>query len=211
MTEKEIRETLTDIESELSACDSNGNLLNEAGVGYYLLGELDQSLEYLKKAAEKNETPDILFNLANTYSGLQQPDYAVLTFLKVLEKDPGHIGALNNLADEYENKGDLDKAHELFHYITHLQPDKALSHFNLGNFFLRQNQHVEAAKCYEQAIEKDETFIDAYHNIAWILYRSKALTESLKYIEEGLSVDSTSDDLIKLKQDIQDAQDETAG
>jgi|AntRauTorckE6833_2_1112554.scaffolds.fasta_scaffold05422_3 tetratricopeptide (TPR) repeat protein len=211
MTEKEIRETLTDIESELSAGDSNGNLLNEAGVGYYLLGELDQSLEYLKKAAEKNETPDILFNLANTYSGLQQPDYAVLTFLKVLEKDPGHIGALNNLADEYENKGDLDKAHELFHYITHLQPDKALSHFNLGNFFLRQNQHVEAAKCYEQAIEKDETFIDAYHNIAWILYRSKALTESLKYIEEGLSVDSTSDDLIKLKQDIQDAQDETAG
>jgi len=211
MTEKEIRETLTDIESELSAGDSNGNLLNEAGVGYYLLGELDQSLEYLKKAAEKNETPDILFNLANTYSGLQQPDYAVLTFLKVLEKDPGHIGALNNLANEYENKGDLDKAHELFHYLTHLQPDKALSHFNLGNFFLRQNQHVEAAKCYEQAIEKDETFIDAYHNIAWILYRSKALTESLKYIEEGLSVDSTSDDLIKLKQDIQDAQDETAG
>ena len=208
MTEKEIRETLTDIESELSAGDSNGNLLNEAGVGYYLLGELDQSLEYLKKAAEKNETPDILFNLANTYSGLQQPDYAVLTFLKVLEKDPGHIGALNNLADEYENKGDLDKAHELFHYITHLQPDKALSHFNLGNFFLRQNQHVEAAKCYEQAIEKDETFIDAYHNIAWILCRAKAYSESLRYIEEGLLIDRNSEDLIKLKQDIQD---ETAG
>jgi tetratricopeptide (TPR) repeat protein len=208
MTEKEIRETLTDIESELSACDSNGNLLNEAGVGYYLLGELDQSLEYLKKAAEKNETPGIMFNLANTYSGLQQPDLAIATFLKALEKDPGHIGALNNLADEYESKGDLDKAHELFHYLTHLQPNKALSHFNLGNFFLRQNQHVEAAKCYEQAIEKDETFIDAYHNIAWILCRAKAYSESLRYIEEGLLIDRNSEDLIKLKQDIQD---ETAG
>jgi tetratricopeptide (TPR) repeat protein len=211
MTEKEIRETLTEIESELSSGDSTAALLNDAGVGYYLLGELEQSLDYLKEAVEKKDSARFLFNLANTYSGLHQPDYAVSTFLKVLEKDPGHFGALNNLADEYERKGDLDKAHELFHYLTHLQPDNPISHFNLGNFFLRQNQHIEAAKCYEKAIEQDETFIDAYHNIAWILFRSKAYSESIKYIEDGLTFDNTNDDLINLKNEIQTTQDETAG
>lgn len=211
MTEQEIRDTLTEIESELSSGTKSADLLNDAGVGYYLLGELKQSLEYLRKAVKKNDAPGIMFNLANTYSSLQEPDHAIATFLKVLEKDPGHIGALNNLADEYENIGEPDKAHKLFHYLTHLQPDKALSHFNLGNFFLRQNQHIEAAKCYEQALEKDETFIDAYHNIAWILYKSKAYGESLRYIEEGLSFDSKSDDLLTLKQEVTTAQDETAG
>lgn len=211
MTEQEIRRTLTEIESELSSGISSADLLNNAGVGYYLVGDLHQSLEYLRQAAEKNETPGILFNLANTYSGLQKPDLAIATFLKVLEKDPGHLGALNNLADEYESKGQRDKAHELFHYLTQLQPDKALSHFNLGNFFLRQNQHIKAAKCYERALESDETFVDAYHNIAWILFRSKAYAESLRYIEEGLSFDDDSDDLTKLKHDVLAAQEETAG
>ncbi|WP_340102982.1 tetratricopeptide repeat protein [Rhodohalobacter sp. 8-1] len=210
MTEQEIRETLSTIEAELKSGKSSADLLNDAGVGYYLLGELKQAMEYLRKAAQKSEKPGILFNLANIYSSLQEPDQAIATFLKVLEKDPGHIGALNNLADEYEHKGELDKAHELFHYLTHLQPDKALSHFNLGNFFLRQNQHIEAAKCYEQALEKDETFVDAYHNIAWILYKSRAYKESMSYIEDGLSFDKNSDDLLKLKKDVTSAQDDTA-
>lgn len=206
MTEQEIRVTLSEIESELKSGQTTARLLNEAGVGYYLLGELDKSLDYLKAAVEKSSTPGNLFNLANTYSSLQLPDQAIATFLKVLEKDPGHIGALNNLADEYEYKGDLDKAHELFHYLTHLQPDKALSHFNLGNFFLRQNQHIEAAKCYEQALKQDKSFVDAYYNIAWILYKSKAYKESLRYLEKGLTIDPTNNDLIELKQNVQNDQ-----
>ncbi|SRR6056297_1117038 len=211
MKESDIRNTLSDIESELSSGVSSAELLNDAGVGYYLLGELEHSLDYLKKAAKKKDSPGIQFNLANTYSGLGKPHEAIDSFLKVLETDPGHIGALNNLADEYENIGELDKAHELFHYLTHLQPDTALSHFNLGNFFLRQNQHIEAAKCYEKALENDEMFVDAYYNIAWILFRSKAYDDALRYINNGLSVESGNTDLIELKQKVIDTQEETAG
>ena len=211
MTEETIRKTLLDIKAEIKNSGESAELLNDAGVGFYLLGELDESLKYLQKAAKKEEDPGILFNLANTYSALEKPNEAIDTFLRVLEKDPSHIGALNNLADEYERLDDLDKAHELFHYLTHLQPDQAISHFNLGNFFLRQNQHIEAAKCYEKALEKDESFVDAYHNIAWILYRSKAYKDALRYTDKGLSVDGENSELIKLKNDIQSAQEETAG
>src|SRR6056297_1573533 len=211
MTEENIRQTLSEIEDELSRGAATADLLNDAGVGHYLLGEMEQALDYLQQAVLKDESPNILFNLANTYSGLDRPDEAIDTFLKVLELDPGHIGALNNLADEYEYRGDPDKAHELFHYLTHLQPDTALSHFNLGNFFLRQNQHIEAAKCYEKALENDEMFVDAYYNIAWILFRSKAYDDALRYINNGLSVESGNTDLIELKQKVIDTQEETAG
>jgi tetratricopeptide (TPR) repeat protein len=211
MTEETIRETLSEIESEIINSGASAELFNDAGVGYYLLGELDESLNYLQKAAKKEETAGILFNLANTYSAMEKPNEAIDTFLRVLERDPSHIGALNNLADEYERMDDLDKAHELFHYLTHLQPDKAISHFNLGNFFLRQNQHIEAAKCYEKALEKDESFVDAYHNIAWILFRSKAYRDAISYTESGLSVDAENSDLLKLRKEIKFAQEETAG
>ena len=211
MKESEIRNTLSEIESELSTGVSSAELLNDAGVGHYLLGEMKQALDFLKKAAKKKDSPGILFNLANTYSALGKPHEAIDTFLKVLEADPGHIGALNNLADEYENIGEPDKAHELFHYLTHLDPDSALSHFNLGNFFLRQNQHIEAANCYEKALENDEMFVDAYYNIAWILFKSKAYDDALRYIKNGLSVENGNADLINLKQKVIKSQEEMAG
>jgi len=211
MTEENIRQTLSEIEDELSRGAATADLLNDAGVGHYLLGEMEQALDYLQQAVLKDESPGILFNLANTYSGLDRPDEAIDTFLKVLELDPGHIGALNNLADEYEYRGDPDKAHELFHYLTHLQPDEALSHFNLGNFFLRQNQHIEAAKCYERALKNDKSFADAYYNIAWILFKSKAYDDSIHYIGKGLAVESDHTDLLRLKQEVRQAQEETAG
>lgn len=211
MTEKEIRNKLSEIKNELDDSEPTAELLNDAGVGYFLLGELDKAADFLKQAVRKQSKPEILFNLANTYSGLDQPDMAVSTFLEVLEVEPNHIGALNNLADEYERNGDIEKAHELFHYITQIQPDKALPLFNLGNLFLRQNQHFEAVKCYEEAIKKDETFVDAYHNIAWVLYKVKAFSESLKYIESGLSIDSNHEDIQSLRTDVIKAQDETAG
>lgn len=211
MNESDIRNALSEIESEMSNGVSSAELLNDAGVGYYLLGEMEHSLDYLKKAVKKKDSPGIQFNLANTYSGLGKPHEAIDSFLKVLEADPGHIGALNNLADEYETIGELDKAHELFHYLTHLQPDAALSHFNLGNFFLRQNQQIEAAKCYEKALENDEMFVEAYYNIAWILFKSKAYDHALRYINNGLSVERGNADLIDLKQKVIDSQEEMAG
>ncbi len=199
MNEKEIKEQLNLILNELEEGNETGELLNDAGVAYYLLGEFEKSKQYLKKAIDINCTPAYLFNLANTYSQLNQAELAIDFYLQVLKLDPTHTGSLNNLADEYERMGDPEKAHELFHYLTHLQPDEAISHFNLGNFFLRQNQHIEAAKCYEKAIQNEPDFTNAYYNIAWILYKAKAYEQSLNYVHQGLKIDKTHSELVKLK------------
>lgn len=204
MTEKEILEQLSLILNEIEEGNETGELLNDAGVAYYLLGEFEKSRHYLSKAVNINRTSAYLFNLANTYSQLNQPDFAIDFYLQVLEIDAAHTGSLNNLAHEYERMGDAEKAHELFHYLTQIQPNEAISHFNLGNFFLRQNQHIEAAKCYETAIKNESGFTDAYYNIAYILYKAKAYEESLNYVRQGLNTDRTHSDLVELKIKLRD-------
>lgn len=203
MTEKQIRDELSTIKSELKKNKNSAELLNDAGVGFYLLGELETSRKYLEKAVQLKNSASYVFNLANTYADMGQNAKALDAYLQVLEMNPSHIGALNNLADEYERAGEPEKAHELFHYLTHLQPDRAISHFNLGNFFLRQNQHIEASKCYEKAITKDSEFTDAYYNIAWILFRAKAYSESKLYVQKGLRTDPDHQALQDLQQSLE--------
>lgn len=198
MEEKAIRAQLQELSHQVDEEPENSQLFNNLGVGHYLLGEYDVSIRYLEKAVQLQKDPSYLFNLANSYAENDNPERAIDIYLEVLDGNPNHIGALNNLADTYEKVGEYKKAHELFTYITQVEPNEALSHFNLGNFFLRQNQHIEAAKCYETAIERDGEFVDAYHNIAWILYRAKALEESKKYILKGLNIDPANKDLKEL-------------
>ena len=106
------------------------------------------------------------------------------------------------MADCYEIIGQPSKAHELFQYLVRLDPDNALSHFNLGNFFLRQNQHIEAVKCYEEALKRDSDFTDALYNIGWVLHQAGAYIEALRYTEKGLKSDPVNEDLIKQKKEL---------
>ncbi len=201
-SEAAIKGSIKKIEKELQSNPEDANLLNNLGVGYYLIGKYDESIAVLNKAIQKEKSAHYFFNLGNAYSENNNEQFAIDSYLQALDLDPNHIGSLNNLADEYELVGQTDKAHELFHYLTYLQPTDPLSHFNLGNFFLRQNQHIEAAKCYEKALEKDPEFIDAYYNIGWILLKAKAYRHGLEYVEKGLSIDPSHDDLIDLKSEL---------
>jgi len=92
MTEGEIKGQLQLILKEIDDGSVSGELYNDAGVAYYLLGEFGKSKLYLEKAVEKSRKSSWLFNLANTYSELQQPQKAIDMYLQVLENDPSHIG-----------------------------------------------------------------------------------------------------------------------
>jgi tetratricopeptide (TPR) repeat protein len=199
----EIEEQILKIKSELKQGQDNAELLNDLGVGYYLLGQYSNAIIQLKKATRIDfSRVQYHFNLANAYSENDQPEQAIESYLQALDIDPAHIASLNNLADCYEQTGENKKAHELFHYQIKIEPDNPLSHFNLGNFFLRQNQHIEAVKCYEEALKRDKNFIDAYFNIGWVLYMAKAFEKSLEYVEKGINIDSGHEELKKLKKDL---------
>lgn len=195
-SEEFIKKQIKKIETELKEEPKNPSLLNDLGVGYYLIGEYKKATDPLNTAVEINpKNSTYLFNLANAYSELEEYSLAKKFYLDALELEPDHIPSLTNLADCFEASGDLHKAEELFTYVTKLAPENALAFFNLGNFQLRQNQHIKAVKNYEKAIEIENSFVDAYYNIAWILTEVEAYDEALPYAKKGLGIDPENSDL----------------
>lgn len=200
-TENRIEEEIDTILDELKTDPENPRLIHDLGVGYLLLGRLSNAIIQLKKAVRLDRSvASYHFNLGNAYAENEQYRQAIAAYHEAVDLQPNHIPSLNNLADCYEVTGDAEKALELFQYLVKVAPDEAVSHFNLGNFFLRQNRHIEAVKCYEQALERDWRFTDAYYNIAWVLEQAGALEESLEFTNRGLSVDPAHTDLLDLKE-----------
>ncbi len=199
MNESIVQERIITIKNLLDNNPTNSELLNDLGVGYYLIGNYADSIESLSKAVElKPKNITYRYNLANSYSELEEFSKAKYHYLIVLEESPEHIPSLNNLADCYEAIGEKKRALELFEYLTKIAPGNALAHFNYGNFLLRSGDHIQATKSYEMAIKIEPSFSDAYLNIAWILFEVKAYQKSLEYLLNGLKEDPEHEDLKKL-------------
>lgn len=191
------------IKKELKDSPESPSLLNDLGVGHFLIGEYSASLKALEMAVRlepKNST--YLFNLGNTYSEADQFDQAISCYLQALEVNPSHIGSLTNLAHCYEETEDKNKAYEVFSYIVKTAPDDPLSHFNLGNFLLRQNRHIEAVKSYEHSLLLDSGFTNAYYNIAWVLQQARVFGKAEEYTLSGLKTDPKNEELKQLLADI---------
>lgn len=187
------------IETELESAPDNASLWMEKGVGLYLCGRYESSLTALNRARELDpDRPVILYNLGNTLTELDRLEEATDIYLQVLDYKPDHIPSMNNLADIQEQLGEQNRAHELFHYLTQLAPDDPITHFNLGNFFLRQDQPIEACKCYQVAIDLDPQFGDAWFTIGWVLHRSGAIQQSEEYLVKGLEMSPDHEEMQSL-------------
>ena len=95
------------------------------------------------------------------------------------------------------------KSFELFNYVVKIAPTDPFPLFNLGNFLLRNNRHIEAVKCYEKVLKLDPSFTDAFYNIAWILSESGAFSDARSYITKGLEISPDDEDLLTLLEEIE--------
>ncbi|PWN07581.1 tetratricopeptide repeat protein [Rhodohalobacter mucosus] len=192
--EKELHHLLKEAESN----PLDPNLLNEIGVGYLIIGRSEEAITYLSKAVEQSDEIRFQYNLANAYSENDNPQMAADLYLRVLEREPDHIPSLNNLADCFEQTGNLKRAAELFEYLTKINDSDSLSHLNLGNFLMRQNRHIEAVKCFQTAIDRDDQCTDAYYLISWVLMKAGVEDKALEYAESGLQTDPHHEELNRM-------------
>ncbi|MEX2573918.1 MAG: tetratricopeptide repeat protein [Balneolaceae bacterium] len=201
-----IKKQIADIQTELEEETDNPDLWMEHGTGHHLLGEYRQAIKSYRRSLKlREDSPVCHFNIANSFLELEKFGMAIRHYLKATELKPDHAPSLNNLADAYDQSGQPEKALEIFQTLVRLNPDDPLSHFNLGNFHLRSSRHMDAARCYEKALSADDSFTDAYYNIAWILKQVDAVEEALSYARSGLAADPDHNDLKKLAESLKDA------
>lgn len=184
-----IKSKIAEIKRELENHPEDPARLNELGVGYHLLGEYEQATDILKTAARLEPTNhQIQFNLGNSFAELEHYEQSVHHLMRAIDLKADYIPAINNLADIYEHTGEIDRAEELFQYITHIQPEDSLGFFNLGNFYLRQNDTVQAGKFYKKTLKLNPEFYEAYNNIGFILKHLEQYTDAIPYFEQCLAI-----------------------
>ncbi|MBM3295044.1 MAG: tetratricopeptide repeat protein [Candidatus Aminicenantes bacterium] len=118
-------------------------------------------------------------------------DEAIVQYRQFIEKNPQAYQVELNIADCHREKGEFDKAMEIYNKIIGLaEADKVLgremaakAQAGIGNIYVKQNKLAEAQEYFKQSIEsspKDEVLA---YNVGEIFFSNQQLDEALKYFD----------------------------
>jgi tetratricopeptide (TPR) repeat protein len=69
------------------------------------------------------------------------------------------------------------------------QPETAESYKNIGNRWLKEGEFVNAASCYQKALEIDPSYVAAYYNLGLTYQRQNQLETAISYYYQALQVE----------------------
>jgi Tfp pilus assembly protein PilF len=90
-------------------------------------------------------------------------------YLQILSYEPQNVRVLNNLANIYADRGDLDRTEEFLVRAIEASPDQPAPYHNLGNLYRDKGDTARALELYARAVEADPQFHYAYRNAAAML------------------------------------------
>ena len=101
---------------------------NNLGSCLLQLNRVDEAINHYEEAirlSDENRQAESLFNLGTALVCRNSLDRAIETFGKVLESEPGHLGARNNLGMALQNKGQAEDAVVAYGQALAINPEYA--------------------------------------------------------------------------------------
>lgn len=138
--------------------DSNNNgLLNELAMTYSAMNDEKTAVFYYEKAMEKGYRVDNNFveNLSNSYIAAGMPDKGINMLLKLLEKRPGDIDLLNNVADNFYKLGNYKEAINYWDKVLYLDREEARALYMIGMCYIKMGDKSKGATLCNKAIDMD--------------------------------------------------------
>ena len=126
----------------------------------------------------KNLTVKKTFDLAVQNHQNNNLQEAQNYYQKVLEIDPEHESANNNLGILFQSVGDFHKAKDCFEKAIKINPNYADAHYNLGIILHNAGDIQKAKSHYEKAIEIAPNFAEPYSNLQNIFHGLKDFKSS---------------------------------
>ena len=137
---------------------------------------------------------DEALNMARYHRSNSNWPSAISSYLQVLEVNPEHIEAMDELAGIYL-KSDVDsiaRAEEMYNSIIALEPGNSNALAGLGNVALRNEQYETAREFFDQAIAADPDNTAAYSGLA-SAYTSMGMTDqAIESFETALAANPSN-------------------
>ena len=137
---------------------TNDESFVELGDIYMETEDIDSAIKAYCEAIKLNPKNAVTYN--KCAMALWQKDYleeAIIAYHKAIGIDPEYAAAYNNLGVIYlDGIRNLKEAKRLFETAITLKNDYVMANFNLGRVYQQLQQSIEAAKCYQKALELNE-------------------------------------------------------
>lgn len=146
------------LKTAISLDETNDEIFLELGDIYCECEDLDSAIKSYCEAIKINPKNPIAYN--KCAMALWQKDYleeAIIAYHKAIGIDPNYHTAYNNLGVIYlDGIRNLKEAQKLFETAISLKNDYVMAHFNLGRVLEEKGKKIEAAKCYQKALDINE-------------------------------------------------------
>jgi tetratricopeptide (TPR) repeat protein len=136
----------------------------------------------------KNLTIEEAFNLAVKNHQEGKADIAQELYNQVLEIDPNHSRALNNLGIILQDLGEHQKAKDCYEKAIEINPNYKDAHHNLGNIFQKLGELQKTKECYEKAISIDPNYANSHNNLGVILQKLGELQKAKDCFEKAIEI-----------------------
>ncbi len=138
--------------------ENNDEVYIELGDIYMDCDDTDSAIKAYCEAIKLNPQNPVSYN--KCAMALWQKNYieeAIIAYHKALGIDPDYYAAYNNLGVIYlDGIRNLKEAKKLFKTAISLKNDYTMAYFNLGRLLDMEESKVEAAKCYQTALDLNE-------------------------------------------------------
>ena len=146
------------LKTAITLDEKNDEIYLDLGDIYNECEDLDSAIKAYCEAIKLNPQNPIAYN--KCAMALWQKDYleeAIIAYHKAIGIDPDYYTAYNNLGVIYlDGIRNLKEAEKLFETAIALKNDYVMAHFNLGRVYEEKGLNIEAAKCYQKALDINE-------------------------------------------------------
>ena len=116
-----------------------------------------------------------------------QDDLAKSCYLEVLQRDPTHFAALNELGALAFSSDHLSAAHTAYHQAVRYHPDNPVGRVNLGNLLYKQGNLAEARAQFEAVLARDSCHVQAHQGLARTLLDLGDAAAAEPHFQQGFS------------------------
>ncbi len=111
--------------------------------------------EMLRQALEGLDNAPTRYELGAVLAASGRPGEAVAEYRRALDRNPNHLGTLNNLGVALADQGRMDEAARHFERLITLAPENVDAHANLGLARASAGARDGAARAFREALRLD--------------------------------------------------------